>query len=163
MIVRHLDDIRGTERDVEAPTFYSRRFLLRRDGMGFSFHDTVLDAGTETLIWYVHHLEAVYCIEGEGELELVETGERHAIRPGTFYALDGHEKHWLRAHKALRMICVFNPPLTGAETHDEEGTYPLIAEAPDGPVAAAETIPEGTTNDRPNDSRKRPLPVAAGE
>jgi L-ectoine synthase len=43
-----------------------------------------------------------------------------------FYTLDGHEKHWLRAHTDLRMICVFNPPLVGAEVHDEEGVYPLL-------------------------------------
>jgi len=28
----------------------------------------------------------------------------------------------------MRMICVFNPPLTGAEDHDAEGTYPLMEE-----------------------------------
>jgi L-ectoine synthase len=28
------------------------------------------------------------------------------------------------------MICVFNPPLTGEEIHDEDGAYPLIQEAP---------------------------------
>jgi L-ectoine synthase len=26
------------------------------------------------------------------------------------------------------MICVFNPPLTGREVHDEEGVYPLLDE-----------------------------------
>jgi L-ectoine synthase len=126
MIVRHLDDIRGTDRDVQAKTFASRRFLLRSDGMGFSFHDTVLYAGSVTNIWYKHHLEAVYCIDGEGELEVDETGEIHPIRPGTFYALDGHEKHFLRATTDLRMMCVFTPALTGAEVHDEEGAYPLL-------------------------------------
>jgi L-ectoine synthase len=40
----------------------SRRFLLRKDGMGFSMHETILRAGTETHMWYANHLEAVYCI-----------------------------------------------------------------------------------------------------
>ncbi len=26
----------------------------------------------------------------------------------------------------MRMVCVFNPPLTGREVHDEKGIYPLI-------------------------------------
>lgn len=128
MIVRDLkDDVEGSHREVKAPTFVSRRFLLRDDGMGFSFHDTVLFAGSETHIWYQHHLEAVYCIGGEGELEVVG-GETYQIRPGTFYALDGHEEHYLRAKKDLRMMCVFSPALTGKEVHDENGVYPPAEE-----------------------------------
>ncbi len=126
MIVRRLNEISGTEREVTAPTFTSRRFLLKKDGMGFSMHDTVLYAGTQTFIWYANHLEAVYCIEGEGEVEVIETGEIIPIQPGTLYALDGHEKHNLRAKTDLRMVCVFTPALTGQEVHDENGVYPLI-------------------------------------
>lgn len=128
MIVRRLHEIEGTEREVKAPTFTSRRFLLKRDRTGFSLHDTILYAGTETAIWYKHHLEAVYCIEGEGELEVVPEGPSFRIGPGTMYTLDGHEKHLLRAKTDLRMICVFTPALTGREVHDHEGTYPLLQE-----------------------------------
>lgn len=126
MIVRTIEDITDTERDVHAPTFVSRRFLLKKDGMGFSFHETILYAGTETYIWYKHHLEAVYCISGEGEVEVLPHGPAYQIRPGTMYALDGHEKHYLRAKTDLRMMCVFNPPLTGQEVHDQDGVYPLL-------------------------------------
>jgi len=31
----------------------------------------------------------------------------------------------LRAHTELKLACVFNPPLTGQEVHDENGVYPL--------------------------------------
>lgn len=126
MIYRTLDDLVGTKNDVRASTFHSRRLLLKADGMGFSFHDTVLHAGSETYIWYANHLEAVYCIEGEGELETVDDGKVYSIRPGVFYALDKHDKHYLRAKSQLRMMCVFSPALTGQEVHDEQGTYPLI-------------------------------------
>jgi L-ectoine synthase len=125
MIVRHLDEIVGTDREVEAPTFRSRRLLLAADGVGFSFHDTILQEGSETLIWYRHHLEAVYCLEGQGEIEVLPDGPTWPIRPGTIYALDGHEKHLLRALRGhLRMACVFTPALTGREVHDEHGVYP---------------------------------------
>lgn len=133
MIIRTIKDIQGTEREVSAPTFSSRRFLLKKDDMGFSMHDTLLYAGSATSIWYKHHVEAVYCIEGEGELEVMPDGPVHAISPGTLYALDKHEKHVLRAKTDLRMVCVFNPPLTGREVHDKEGAYPLIEEN-EGPV-----------------------------
>jgi len=130
MIVRRLEDIAGTEQEVDAGNWTSRRFLLRRDGMGFSMHDTVIRAGTETFIWYANHLEAVYCVAGEGEIELVDTGTVFPIRPGTLYALDGHEKHLLRGRTEMRMVCVFNPPLTGQEVHDADGVYPLVEETP---------------------------------
>jgi L-ectoine synthase len=126
MIVRTLGEILGTERDVRTARWESRRLLLKADGMGFSMHDTLVRAGSETEIWYKHHLEACYCVEGEGEIEVLGTGRVHPIRPGTLYALDGHEKHRLRAHTDLRLICAFNPALTGREVHDAEGTYPLL-------------------------------------
>lgn len=125
MIVRDLRSIEGTERDVRADTWSSRRLLLAGDGMGFSLHDTVLHAGTVTEMWYRNHVEAVYCIEGTGELEDIDNGAVYQISPGTMYALNGHEKHRLRALTTLRMVCVFNPPCTGAEVHDEDGSYPL--------------------------------------
>lgn len=128
MIVRTLQEMIGTERDVASANgnWVSRRFLLRGDGMGFSFHETILYAGTETYMWYKNHLEAVYCVGGEGELEDLETGARHRIVDGTMYALDGHERHYLRVKADMRMVCVFNPPLTGREDHDADGVYPLI-------------------------------------
>lgn len=129
MIIRKLEDIENTDRAVEAPTFISRRLLLASDGVGFSLHDTILHAGSETLIWYKNHVEAVYCIEGEGELRELPDGPVHQITPGTMYTLDGHEKHLLVAKTRFRMLCVFTPALTGAEVHDEEGVYPLLTES----------------------------------
>lgn len=124
MIVRQLEEILNTDHDVKSTTWNSRRLLLARDGMGFSMHDTVIYAGTETPMWYKHHLEAVYCIEGEGEVEALEEGQCYPITPGTLYALDRHDRHVLRATTTLRLICVFNPPLTGQEVHDVDGAYP---------------------------------------
>ncbi|MGE4220110.1 MAG: ectoine synthase [Alphaproteobacteria bacterium] len=129
MIVKRLDDLLGTPAEVKAETWTSRRFLLRRDGVGFSMHDTVLNAGTETHMWYANHIEAVYVISGEGELEDKTDGRVYPLAPGTLYALDGHEKHVVRAHSDLRTVCVFNPPVTGQEVHDADGVYPLIEDA----------------------------------
>jgi L-ectoine synthase len=128
VIVRSLEEISGTERDVEASTWRSRRFVLAGDKVGFSMHDTVMYAGTETHMWYANHIESVYCIEGQGELVNEETGDKHRLEPGTLYLLDGHEHHTVRAHTDLRTVCVFNPPCTGREVHDANGVYPLITE-----------------------------------
>lgn len=135
MIVRHVDDLNDGDRHTHAETWDSRRLLLAKDGMGFSLHDTVIYGGTETTMWYRHHLEAVYCIEGEGEIELLPEGVVHAIRPGTLYALDGHERHVLRAKTRMRMVCVFDPPCTGREVHGPDGAYP----PPESAVAATST------------------------
>ena len=42
------------------------------------------------------------------------------IKPYDFYALPAHDKHYIRASedKDLALICVFNPPLKGTETHN---------------------------------------------
>lgn len=130
MIVRRLDEIIGSERDVMAENgnWVSRRLLLRDDEMGYSLHETTVFAGTKTFIHYKNHLEAVYCVKGEGEIEDLETGQVHNIRDGTMYALNSHERHNLRAKTDMRMVCVFNPALTGTEVHDREGSYPLVEE-----------------------------------
>lgn len=127
MKVIRLQDILGTENDIDGGNWVSRRLLLKKDGMGFSLHDTVIKAGTETHIWYQNHLEAVYCIEGDGEVETISDGKVYQIRPGTVYSLDRHDEHLLRGGKVdMRVVCVFNPPLTGREVHDENGVYPLV-------------------------------------
>jgi L-ectoine synthase len=153
LIVRTLDDIVGTDRDVEAPTWRSRRLVLAKERVGFSLHDTVLYAGTKTQMWYANHIEAVYCVGGTGELVNEETGERHAIAPGTMYLLDGHEHHALYAKTELRMVCVFNPPCTGREVHDENGVYPLLVEpdagAPNPPAEASIDAPAEASTDAP--------------
>ena len=124
MIVRTLDEVIGTDRDVEGEGWRSRRLLLRVDGMGYSLHDTTVATGAEMEMEYRNHLEACYCLEGEAEVTDLATGERHRIVPGTMYALDQHDRHTMRVISELRLVCVFNPALTGSETHDASGAFP---------------------------------------
>jgi L-ectoine synthase len=119
MIVRQVD----TVTTVEWGNGLSRRFLLESDGMGYSVTDTIVRAGTKSRLEYAHHLEACYCIEGSGEVIDLD-GTAHPIVPGTLYALDQHDAHFLVAspHEDLRLVCVFTPALRGHERHslDEE-------------------------------------------
>ena len=54
------------------------------------------------------------------------------------YALIGHDFFFVCATTEMRMICVFNPPVTGREVHGDDGAYPpsdpealsALAEAP---------------------------------
>lgn len=126
MIVRTLEEITGTERDVETENWRSRRIVLAGDGVGFSLHETVLQPGTVNDFWYANHVEAVFVVEGEGELYDKDSGTTHRLGPGSTYVLDGHERHQLRTHTLMRTVCVFTPPVTGREVHDENGVYPLV-------------------------------------
>ncbi len=129
MIVTDIKDIIGTEREVQGEGWVSRRLLLKKDGMGFSFHETIIAAGSTHQFWYKEHLEAVYCVAGNGSIENLATGETHAIHDGVLYALNQHDRHILRGGSAdMRLICAFNPPVTGRETHDSEGSYQLVGE-----------------------------------
>ncbi|WP_018923357.1 ectoine synthase [Salsuginibacillus kocurii] len=125
MKVVDLNDIVGTDQEVDNGNWVSRRLLLKKDGMGYSVHDTIIRAGTETHIWYQNHLEAVYCIEGEGEVETLADNKVHPIKADMLYSLDQHDEHLLRAKTDMRMVCVFNPPISGREVHDENGVYPV--------------------------------------
>jgi L-ectoine synthase len=120
MIVRNLEEIEGTERDVDFGNGKSRRLLLEADGMGYSLTDTLVHAGTESRMQYKNHLEACYCISGAGELEDA-AGNKYPVRPGTMYALDKNDPHILRAFEDVRVVCVFLPALRGGEKHDFSG------------------------------------------
>lgn len=129
MIVRSIDQIIDTEREVKGEGWISRRLLLKKDGMGFSFHETIIPAGSELHLWYKNHLEAVYCVAGNGTIEDLKTGKVHDIRDGVIYALNNNDRHILRGGtEDMRLICAFNPPVTGGETHDSDGSYELVEE-----------------------------------
>ena len=128
MIVKSISELIDTDRDVQGPVWASRRFLLAEDGVGFTLTETTTEAGAEQVLWYKHHIEANYVIEGEGEVENLATGEVFALKPGSMYLLDQHDKHRLKSFTRMRLVCVFTPALSGRETHDEDGAYAPSAE-----------------------------------
>jgi len=128
VIVRDLQTAENSNRRVVSKGWDSTRLLLKNDGMGFSFHITTIYEGANLEMHYQNHLESVYCISGEGEIEDLADGKVYPIKAGTMYALDQHDKHILRAFKEMKMACVFNPPLHGKEVHNAEGAYELEAE-----------------------------------
>ncbi|MBA6412569.1 ectoine synthase [Parahaliea sp. F7430] len=131
MIVRDMESAAAAGRKIVSPdgNWDSTRLLLKDDNMGFSFHITTIYEGADFGMHYQNHLESVYCMSGEGEVETVADGKKYPIKPGTIYILDKHDKHILRAFKEMKMACVFNPPLHGKEVHNKEGAYELTAEA----------------------------------
>lgn len=123
MFVKTLQDTLNTPDHVTGDAFESRRLALARDGLGYSLHDTIIKAGTTQHLHYKNHIEANYCIEGTGEVEEVATGRTWPLQPGALYVLDKHDAHILRATTDMRLVCIFTPALSGAETHDSDGSY----------------------------------------
>ena len=122
MIVRTIEDLAGSELDVHGDGWRAVRLLTRDDELGFSLSETTVDAGAELDLWYKHHQEACFVIAGEAEITERDTGVVHHIGPGSAYAPQ-HERHRIRIMSPLRLVCVFNPALTGRETHDADGSY----------------------------------------
>lgn len=130
MIIRKLKDVRASDRNVKSKGWMSARLLVQDDGMGFSFHLTTMYAGEELKMHYQHHVEAVLVLKGTGTIEDLETGVTHELRAGVMYALDKHDRHIVRPETDMLTACVFNPPVTGREVHDENGAYPAPADVP---------------------------------
>jgi len=126
VIVRTIEDIKGTKGEVRSRTWSSVRLLHQEDEMGVTLTDAIIEPGLQDGWWYQNHLEAVYCLEGEGTLEDLSNGRTYAIRPGTLYALDKHERHQLRVTSRMRVVCSFVPALVGGEIHDANGRYPSL-------------------------------------
>ena len=115
MIIRQLSEVKT----VEWGNGLSRRFLVAADRIGYTITDTVVRAGTKSLLEYRNHLEACYCIAGSGEVVDMD-GTSHPITVGTLYALDKHDAHYLIAapDEDMRLVCVFTPALNGDEVHN---------------------------------------------
>lgn len=114
MIVRNLSEVPS----VDWGNGVSRRFLLQSDGMNYTVTDTIVLAGTKSRLEYRNHLESCYCIEGTGEVVDL-AGNSYPLEPGTLYALNNHDPHFLIADPDadLRLVCVFSPALRGDEFH----------------------------------------------
>ncbi|MBV9141493.1 MAG: ectoine synthase [Pseudonocardiales bacterium] len=114
MIIRTLDAVPS----IDWGNGLSRRFLLHSDNMGYTLTETTVRAGTTSRMEYRHHFEACYCIAGKGEVRDLD-GNSYPIRPGTMYALDKNDPHFLIAapDTDLRLVCVFAPALYGDEHH----------------------------------------------
>lgn len=125
MFIRTIKEIENTDRDVNFSHegFKSQRLLLAKDGMGFSFHKTIIPKGLKQIWHYKKHLEACYCISGEAFVTDMSTGNVFHVLPETIYVLDKHDRHEFEAIKDTVLISVFNPPVKGNEVHKEDGSY----------------------------------------
>lgn len=120
VVVRKLDDIHGTERDVFWGNGYSKRLLVRKDGMGFAFCVTIGHENTDSPLQYRNHYESCYYISGTGEY-VWGTG-RHEILTdgggGTVFVMNEHDTHRMVVREESVCLSIFTPPIEGTERHD---------------------------------------------
>jgi L-ectoine synthase len=127
VLVRTLDELKANGQYRENPGVWSSsRYLLRDDGIGFTLTQTTVAAGQSQEMEYKNHIEANLVIEGRGQVSDLATGEIHDLEPGTMYTLDKHDRHRIEALTDMRLVCVFTPALVGPETHDADGSYPIL-------------------------------------
>ncbi len=111
-------------RKVEFHAGVSNRILLEEDGMGYTMTKTVIKPSAGKVFQhYKNHLETCYCVSGRATLTNADTGENFTIAPDVTYVLDKNDPHYFEAHEETVLICTFNPPLTGNEVHQEDGSY----------------------------------------
>lgn len=122
MIVRTLEDVTGTQGESHGRKRHSMRVLHAEDGMGVTLTDSILEEGFEMTLWQKNHLEACYCLEGEGTVEELGSGTVYEIKAGTLYAMCAHDRHRIHAKTRMRVICTVVPALTGTEVHDADGS-----------------------------------------
>jgi L-ectoine synthase len=84
--------------------------------------DSILEEGVEMVLRQKNHLEARYCLEGEGAVEELGTGTIHEIWPGTHHATNDHDRHLIQARSRLRIGCAFFRALAGEEVRDADGS-----------------------------------------
>ena len=125
MKVRTVKEIENTDRDVDFKEGKSLRLVLEKDEMGFSVHKTIIPKGQKGFWHYKNHLESCYCIKGKGRLTNLDTNEVYDINIDSIYSLDNHDNHSFEALEDVVLISIFNPPVTGNEVHQADGSYLL--------------------------------------
>jgi L-ectoine synthase len=118
MFDRSVEEILETERDVHGQGWRSRRLVLAGDGLPFSVHETTVDSGQTLRFAYRSHSETVYCIAGRATVEDIGSGRVVDIRPGSLYSVGVGDDHVVRTSAETTFLCVFAPPLVGAEEAD---------------------------------------------
>ena len=73
-----------------------------------------------------------YVVSGRGEIENLTSGESWPLAAGTLYTVGPRDRHRITVSEDLRAINVFNPPVVGDESHDEDGAYPPTGPVPEG-------------------------------
>ncbi len=118
MFISSVQEVIGTDRDVQGPGWKSRRVILAEDGMGYSVHETLVDAGTHLRLNYANHRETVYVVAGRGTVTDVAGERAVSLQPGSVYSGGVGEEHILVCDTEMTFLVIFTPGLVADEEAD---------------------------------------------
>jgi len=137
MLVRTMDDMerQGRVVSISHGKATAVRPLTKKDGLGFSVSEARGTAGSGSDLWYKNHWEANYVRSGRGTVQDLTSGQMWNLEPGMLYIVGPRDRHHIQSsdNEAIKVISIFNPPIEGNETHDDDGAYPPTGDVPDGP------------------------------
>lgn len=138
MFVKTVEDVRNAGQEIVLAdgAVVSTRYLTAVDNLGFSLHGVRLRAGASIDLWYKHHWEANLILDGSLDVTDRTSGDTHRLEPGALYLVGPADRHRIATMDGVHLISVFNPPLTGNESHDEDGAFPPTGPIPPGPPRA---------------------------
>ena len=103
MIVRTVEDLKTHGSYREKPGVWSSaRYLLRRDGMGFTLTHTTIAAGSSQTMQYKNHVEGNLVTEGEGDLTDLDTGTVHRSIWRWALRFNADPNRWMRVTATVR-------------------------------------------------------------
>ena len=134
MLVRKLDDLIGTEKEVRltdgGSELQSVRILTRDDGCDFSVSDVKFKGSRTLNLHYKNHVEANLIVAGQVGLENLSNGEKWTLTPGMLYVVGPKDRHRVSISGDAHLISIFSPALTGTERHDADGAFEPTGEIP---------------------------------
>lgn len=116
MLIQRKSALLGTDRHVRNHAYETVRFLLESDQAGLTVTDITLEPNVEQVYGYDTRIEIAYCISGRAQLREVDSSDWQVIEPGTLWFAKPTEHFHFVAFEPTRLICVFSPAFTGAET-----------------------------------------------
>jgi quercetin dioxygenase-like cupin family protein len=139
MFVKRASEMRSAGRELVVANGCARtiRMLTQVDDLGFGFSDVHFAPGADTVLWYKHHWEANFVLDGTGEVTELTSKTSCKLEPALAYNVGPRDRHRLRAITDLRLVSIFCPAPRGDEQHDAEGTLPPSGPIPPGPAGAA--------------------------
>lgn len=129
LLMKSLDEVIDSDRNVPFENGFSRRFLAAPDGYNISFHNTFCSTKFSKHLQYLNNKEVVYFIKGQGEYVWENGKRRHDFdsekHHGTMFLVANNAHEVKIGARDSIAICLFFPPLMGNErlkTGQENGS-----------------------------------------
>ena len=134
MLVRHVDDLAGSDKEL-ALTDAGKRLrvagvLTLEDECGFSLSDVRVTGGWSCDLRHAAHVGVTLVVAGLLEVTDLARGERWRLGPGMLYVAGPNDRHRVAAEGDARLVCLFNPALTGREAPGADGAFAATGELP---------------------------------